>query len=268
MLGHMKSVKMSGLSQVLSDAIAKLRAEEIQAATPFRSISAVSAALAQLPVLISPVAAFALFTLVASNSGQSLDATRMFSSVSLIILLGQPLFLMFESIIDMNAALGCFKRIEKYLCSPPRLDYRAGHERASAGNSGDRPHSGSPLNPQFGTIEMQNLGARNGQDRFKDEPVIDVQEASFSWSAEGRPVLERTTFRVEQGQLAMLVGPVASGKSTLLKGLLGEVPEVRGRVAVLPLRLSWCDQTPWLIVRRCSAEPQTTTSFADMSNLH
>lgn len=44
----------------------------------------------------------------------------------------------------------------------------------------------------------------------------------------------------------MIVGPVASGKSTLLKGLLGELPKATGCVDVARRRIAFCDQTPWI----------------------
>ncbi|KAL8397126.1 hypothetical protein RB594_004006 [Gaeumannomyces avenae] len=49
--------------------------------------------------------------------------------------------------------------------------------------------------------------------------------------------------------LPSLYGPVASGKSTLCKALLGEVPIARGDVAVTPAvgSVGFCDQNPFLL---------------------
>lgn len=88
MLGHIRSIKMSGLGPKLGSSIAQLRRDEIDTAAPFRMISAVMASAAQIPVLLSPVAAFALFTLQSRASGVSLDVTRMFTSLSWVIMLG------------------------------------------------------------------------------------------------------------------------------------------------------------------------------------
>jgi len=103
---------MSGLGTKLFDAVESLREEEIRAARPFRIMGAVSSAIAQIPLLISPVAAFALFTVPALKDGVTLDATRMFSSLSLVILLGAPLFWMLETVMDMFSAIPCFSRIQ------------------------------------------------------------------------------------------------------------------------------------------------------------
>ena len=72
--------------------IARLRVDEMNAAAPFRVVSAVTSAIAQVPLLISPVVAFALFGVVASRTGETLDATRLFAALSIIILQAQPLF--------------------------------------------------------------------------------------------------------------------------------------------------------------------------------
>jgi len=61
-------------------------------------------------------------------------------------------------------------------------------------------------------------------------------------------VVENINLAIPTGQFAALIGPVASGKSTLLKGLLGEVPVASGYTHLTRQRLSWCEQSPWLTV--------------------
>ncbi|KAK2037213.1 multidrug resistance-like protein [Colletotrichum somersetense] len=191
MIGHIKSIKMSGLTQKLSQTLADLRLAEMKAAAPFRVVGAVTSAIAQVPLMLSPVVAFAMYTAIASKTGKPLDATKLFTALSLIILLASPLFWMFEVVLDMSAALACFHRIETYLTEPPRIEYR--------------------------------------------------------WKPDSGPILKNLDFEVKDGQLVMLVGPVASGKSTLLQGLLGELPHVTGTIELSSHRVSWCGQSPWLI---------------------
>ena len=76
MLGHMKNIKMSGLAGTLSNTIADLRTEEMKAATPFRLVNTTTYTISFIPQLLSPVAAFALFTVHALKTGDALDATR------------------------------------------------------------------------------------------------------------------------------------------------------------------------------------------------
>lgn len=242
MIGHIKSIKMSGLSQKLSSTIASLRIEEIKASRPFRVFGAITSAIAQIPLLISPPVAFAMYQGVAASNGQQFDATRLFSSLSFIILLAQPLFWMFEVVLDLSAAFGAFERIQKFLVEATREEYRdVAVTRAAS----------SRLYTQTGSdIELQSLrnsAALQGQIGGDQDMRVEVQDVSFAWTPE-KTILEHLHITLSQGQFAMIVGPVASGKTTMLKGLLGEVPHVSGRIWLGTNRLSWCDQSPWILV--------------------
>ncbi|TDZ40639.1 ABC transporter atnG [Colletotrichum spinosum] len=186
MLGHVKSIKMSGLTQKLSQTISDLRQSEMKAAVPFRVFNAITSAIAQVPLMIAPVVAFAMYTTIASKTGETLNATKLFAALSLIILLTNPLFFMFEVVYDMSAALGCFRRIEKYLCQAPRAEYRS-----------------LPQYSMSGPSSSNNSAAGNE----KEEPAtvsIKVQSASLGWKTEGEPTtatLTNINFNIAAGQL-------------------------------------------------------------------
>jgi ATP-binding cassette, subfamily C (CFTR/MRP), member 1 len=242
LVGHIKSIKMSGLAQKLHETISALRLDEMKSGTMFRLVAAITSAVAQIPVMISPVAAFGLFTIVSYRTGETLDATRLFAALSLILLLSQPLFWMFEVVLDMGAAMGCFERIEKYLSENERVDHRV---------KPDGSAQGSPIQPNMSTetdgIELQSL-VHGGGRKERSGDMIKVENATFSWTVDGRSILVDISFSVKRSQLAMLIGPIASGKSTLLKGMLGEVPYVQGKVLLSADRLCWCEQSPWITV--------------------
>ncbi|KAK4076517.1 hypothetical protein Purlil1_12630 [Purpureocillium lilacinum] len=241
MIGHIKSIKMSGLAQQLSTTIAALRVEEIKASRPFRVFGSITSAVAQVPVLIAPPVAFAMFQGVAARTGEVLDATKLFSALSFIILLAQPLFWMFEVVLDLSAAFGAFERIQKFLVEQTRIEYRDAGLVQTVREALDEEGSGQ--------IEMQRLpvgAASIGNSSQNTRMTVSVHDACFSWTAD-KMILDGVYLRLERGQFAMIVGPVASGKSTLLKGLLGEVPVASGSITLLPGRLSWCDQSPWIL---------------------
>jgi ATP-binding cassette subfamily C (CFTR/MRP) protein 1 len=52
---------------------------------------------------------------------------------------------------------------------------------------------------------------------------VSIQGCSFSWSPGDAPVLHDLQLQVTSGQLVMVVGPVGSGKSSLLAAVLGEM---------------------------------------------
>ena len=247
---------MSGLAKGLEVSINQLRTDEIKAAAPFRLVSSLSSTIAQIPILLAPVATFAFFAIVALRTGQTFEATRLFSSLSFVILLAAPLFGTLEAILDAFSALACFDRIEKYLNEQSRQDGRRMHITPSGGPSQGRGSSelrlsgrdsASSLHQRF---ELVDMPARNASPQRDASNINDIQlqNSSFGWTDDSRFVLENVSFIVKKDQFVLLTGPVASGKTTLMKGILGEVPFTLGTVKLRHHKLSWCDQTPWLTV--------------------
>ena len=71
-------------------------------------------------------------------------------------------------------------------------------------------------------------------DRFFGEVRVNVEQATFAYAAHKREaplfMLEPTSIQVRQREVAAVVGPNASGKSTLLRLLAGDFPPLSGRV--------------------------------------
>ncbi|KAK7958693.1 multidrug resistance-like protein [Apiospora saccharicola] len=211
-LGQMKNIKMSGLSQTIYRRISRLRREEIKAARPTRTISAISSSLMQMPQMLSPVLAFALYGALDSRSDDGVfNVTRVFTSLSLIIFIGSPLFTLIKTIISLNASLACLRRVERFLAMETRADARLLTDASS-----------------------------------NDPIVVMMEKVSLGWSKDHEATLEAVTLCIEKGQLVVVTGPIASGKSTLLRGILGEVSIVSGSVTIWGTKLAWCEQAPWL----------------------
>jgi ATP-binding cassette subfamily C (CFTR/MRP) protein 1 len=124
MLSGMKSVKMSGLTAKLSGLIQQLRIEELKEGTAFRMILIYCAVFAFIPQQVSPVVTFGTFIGIESSDGRALDTTRLFTSVSLLVLLNQPLSQVFQSFPSLMSAVGCLDRIQKFLSAESRADHR------------------------------------------------------------------------------------------------------------------------------------------------
>lgn len=75
-----------------------------------------------------------------------------------------------------------------------------------------------------------------------------LQQVSVSLQGQKDPVLHEITLEIEEGTISVIVGSVGSGKSVLLKLLLGEIRATHGTVALNLKKKSvaFCDQTPWL----------------------
>jgi ABC-type bacteriocin/lantibiotic exporter with double-glycine peptidase domain len=94
-------------------------------------------------------------------------------------------------------------------------------------------------------VELKNMTAKVPNAALT-AALIDVQNASFAWTAGGEPVVRDVSFTLQRHQSCFIIGPVGSGKSTLLKGLLGETPSSQGFVYSNFPTTAYVDQTPWI----------------------
>ncbi|CAL8139526.1 unnamed protein product [Orchesella dallaii] len=76
-------------------------------------------------------------------------------------------------------------------------------------------------------------------------PRIELQNVTCRWLKEESFHLENINIKAQAGQLIVVCGPVASGKSTLVAAVLGELPPEQGHVLVLG-RIAYVPQVPAL----------------------
>ncbi|XP_049854061.1 ATP-binding cassette subfamily C member 4-like [Schistocerca gregaria] len=79
-----------------------------------------------------------------------------------------------------------------------------------------------------------------------DDAGIDLMEASAKWSINNTEnTLNNVNLTVTPKQLVAVIGPVGSGKSSLLQAILNELPLCSGSLCVKG-KLSYASQQPWL----------------------
>ncbi|KAI1777454.1 ABC multidrug transporter [Hypoxylon cercidicola] len=204
-IANMKNIKISGLTQPIARFVENLRVDELQAGSSFRKLSLVSATFAFVPLLLSPAVTLGV-------AQQNLNAARIYTSVSYLLLMGAPLNNIFQSLPSIVAAVTCLRRIQTFLESETREDFR------------------------IWSIESRSDHEKLSTDQHSGLPAVSIKNGAFGWEM------------ARWGTLTMVVGPIASGKSSLCKTLLGEIPYSKGMVTMttqLP-RVGYCDQTPFL----------------------
>ncbi|KAK1675658.1 P-loop containing nucleoside triphosphate hydrolase protein [Colletotrichum godetiae] len=201
------------MSGPIESLIHNLRLKELSVGGKWRLMLFAAVTIAYTPSQLGPVMAFAV-------TSQTLNVTRIFTSMAYLMLLAGPLGSLFQTIPQLVSAFACLGRIQAYLDKDSRIDYRK-----------------TPEAPRSSSSESDELHASS----------ITVKQASFGW-AEGKYVLDEIDVLVPANSLTIIVGPVASGKSTLLKGLLGEISFHSGNVVfnVNHRRVGYCDQSPFL----------------------
>ncbi|KAF5560472.1 multidrug resistance [Fusarium phyllophilum] len=232
-IAQMKLVKMSGMTKPIESCVQRLRVREIEIGGRWRMLLAAAATVSQVPITLSPVITFAVAT-------KTLDTTSIFVSISYLTLLASPLMILFQKIPQFLGALTCLQRIQTYLERDPRFEYRhLDHCMMSTTCMTSSCPSPSISGTRGMGIEMKALPG-------KDMAHVVIKDGNFGWH-ENVAVLKHVNISIPSSRFTAIVGPVASGKSTLCKAILGEVPFATGSTAVLRSRvIGYCDQQPFL----------------------
>jgi ABC-type multidrug transport system fused ATPase/permease subunit len=220
-IAQMKQYKMSGMAETIGNMIQDLRDREIAVGKKFRWLSIASIALGAVPTSLSPVITFAVTT-------STLDASTIFTSYSYILLVTTPLVAMFQLFPAVLAALACLQRIQNFLSAEQRVDFRT-------------------CCPTENDLNHEKEQSASNPNDLASNCAFSIQNGTFGWTS-SRPILKDINCEFPRNALSMIVGPVASGKSTLCKVLLGEVPYHSGKVSIsLPYHsVAYCEQDPFL----------------------
>ncbi|KAL2074710.1 hypothetical protein VTL71DRAFT_8489 [Oculimacula yallundae] len=220
----MKNLKISGLSSTVGDFVQNLRVEELAAGARFRKIAILAALFGFAPMLISP-------PLTLAFTGTTLDTTKVFTSLSFLMLLANPLSQIFQSVPEIVSGIACIGRIQAFLESESRDDFRQVLVAQQRVSNPTKANTHSVCEP----ITDHSILA------------VSIEEGNFGWEAE-KFALQNVNIQIAKSSLTMVVGPVGSGKTTLCKAVLGEVPYSEGNVCLKEpfSRIGFCDQTPFL----------------------
>lgn len=187
---------------------------------------------------MAPVWGFAVYILLArANNSESLTEGTAFAALSVFELLNEPMIYAIDGFEHIQTVINSFRRVQEYLLSKEREDYRTTP-------ASETPSSSSNLSHRQKNDEMP-LDDLPSSSLVDSEFAVIVKDASASYALEGDPVLKNLTFHIPRGQTTVIFGPVGSGKSTLLKLLLGEMPSTSGSVATSFSRAAYCPQSPW-----------------------
>lgn len=251
MLSDMNAVKMLGFSGVLESIISQLRVVELKASETFRSLiiwqilvgmfsgagwegDKTDKEQGNAPQTLAPFVTFTVYAIIAVvKKDEGLLGAQAFASLSLISLVTMPLILFSSALSTFTQGVACFERVEKYLLKQP----------ASAS-------SGPPSLPVLPSADGALLLGQQkpSQKTGSKHSIVSFQDAVISWSTDApEPVLRDLTLTIPSG-LTAIVGPVASGKSTLLASILGETKTIRGSMATnTPSGTAFSGQTPWIM---------------------
>lgn len=194
---------------------------------------------AYLPALFSPPITFAVFIAVSSTG---YDVSKILTSLSLLQLITQPLSSLFQMVVPFVGALACLGRVESYLrtihshSKDIHSEAARGHELSIEGDDPDEVELKSLRQSKL-AIHQPHRGSRLSE--------ILIEDADIGWST-SKTVFRNLNITFSARSPNFVIGPVASGKSTLLKAILGITETLRGRIVSPWSTFAYCDQKPWL----------------------
>jgi ATP-binding cassette subfamily C (CFTR/MRP) protein 1 len=188
-----------------------------------------------------------VFALQAYLKGsESLDTVRTFTSLALIHLVAYPASRLLSAVPQVAATLGCFERIQHFLIRSEHVTEDTGKTQLVAPNQSNGllgGHSGD-IEPLFGNC---NTDDNHVNDRRTSETMTMAQHANIAIPS-GKIILKDLNVSVLRGSILCITGPVGSGKSILLKALMGQINCLDGSVSLAGSSkvVGYCSQTPWI----------------------
>eukprot|EP00667_Euglena_gracilis_P000297 EG_transcript_297 len=230
-----KIIKFYAWEATFMEKITTKRAKQLRLLLTRKLIGAAMVCLAIATPSLLTVTGFGLFTLW---SPTPLTAGVAFSALSLFNVLLMPMFVLPGAVSAIINTAVSGKRILKFLLMPTMDRSFVHHERSAA----------HPVAIDVaGTFRWTLNGATEAAAAIvveppSPDPTTDVLSPTVAVDPLEQPRPEKFEFNIQvpRGSLLMIVGPVGSGKSTLVKTMLGDVPceagsvHLRGRVAYVP----------------------------------
>jgi ATP-binding cassette subfamily C (CFTR/MRP) protein 1 len=209
------------------------------------------------PSIIGPVLTFAVYAIQARvRRSNALNTNQALTSLAIITLLTQPASTLLTAIPETVACIGCFERIQKFLLAPSCDD-----PRVHTGQSEGSRHDISPFNTAADIALQQVRGKRcrtqtNSEQNveYQDMPPRDstgsamvIADMTVRPSPSSEPALVDIDLQITSSAITILTGPVGSGKSTLIKALLGELSLDSGSISMPSNSIAYCSQIPWIL---------------------
>ncbi|KAJ7710388.1 P-loop containing nucleoside triphosphate hydrolase protein [Mycena rosella] len=225
-LGQLLPIKLGAYEVALEGKINALRKLETEAFGRFlyllMSLSRTIASTGGTASFFVTLAAYAFMLARGWGDLAPLDVSQIFTLFTIVNLLSGPLSMIGQYMPQLFAAYASLVRIQGFL----QLPEKAETERDSALDSGN-------------LIDVTDGGAK------RSSVEVSLRGCTFTWDDKVH-VLKDITLALAPGALHVVVGSVASGKSSLLMSILGETTLLAGTLTVKARKIALASQTPFI----------------------
>ncbi|KAF4440782.1 hypothetical protein F53441_12190 [Fusarium austroafricanum] len=230
-LKGIKSIKQMGASGAVKYMLEGERLSEIKLSKRFRLqlIALVTLSFTSLTML--PALGLSVHNATADKppGQQILSAQTAFQVMTLFNIVSSSIQDCTSHVMALMVGLGSLQRIESFLNQHTWTD--------------PRKHLGDG-----GAITDDNDSGISTEKHVGNEVAVRLQNVDAKWTDDGESVIKDATFDVPAHGLTVIAGPTGSGKSTMLRVILGDLAPSSGTVSVSTgdSQVAFCDQTPWI----------------------
>ncbi|KAF8907317.1 ABC transporter [Gymnopilus junonius] len=250
LLGGMKVIKFFAWEIPFLERISMYRRNEMAYIYTLLLIRAANNAVAMSMPVLASVLAFITY----SASGHTLEPGVIFTSLTLFTLLRLPLMFLpvaFSSIADAANAIGRLygvfeaELLEKTRIVDESIDYAIEVKGASFTWDAPPPEEVSKHGKKHGHGHDKNKAKGSSEPPASDEQGVTDSEEKEKQEEERVFKVKDVNLTIPRGQLVAIVGPVGSGKTSLLQGLIGEMRKTSGSI-VFGGSVGYCPQSAWI----------------------
>ncbi|KAK7024232.1 hypothetical protein VNI00_016449 [Paramarasmius palmivorus] len=253
--GNMRLIKLFAWELPFLDRVEKFRTQEMKFLRSRLMLRSVNNALGFALPTLAAVLSFIVYAI----TGHELEPSIIFSSLSLFNLLRTPLTFLPVALSSIADAANAFSRVQDVFLAEvmgenikfdPELDVALSVKNAHFTWDAPPP-SKITAKPAIPTVSA----ASTAVEKVKQVINRKADSAVNSEISEKQPETPKTEDRIfrlkninlsiPRGKMCAIVGPIGSGKSSLLQGLVGEMHRTDGEI-VFGERVGYCPQIPWI----------------------
>ncbi|XP_072038843.1 ATP-binding cassette sub-family C member 9-like [Amphiura filiformis] len=264
MLGGIKLIKLYGWEDIFGNDIKEARNREIitkMKQAGFRCCLYVLGGV--IPILVTLVA----YSTYPVLTGKALTPDITFAALNIFNQLSFPLTVLPQVITFQINGYISIKRLRAFFAAPEIEEREDGRQKPEWGGSGTKKAHG-PVNVDINGSLVSDVLIKQPKHRMpkssdrarlldhedpddtnaygtfsstpKDRPIspalasdtaVKLTGASFTWDIDSHlPIISDIDLKIPAGKLTMIVGPVGSGKSSLLSAMMGEMTTLSGNV--------------------------------------
>ncbi|KAF7330867.1 P-loop containing nucleoside triphosphate hydrolase protein [Mycena venus] len=250
-LRQVKGVKLAALESEVEDRVKAARTAELGARKRFWDRFAIVVSLTNTTLNLLSLFCLGTYSVIFFlGHGPPLSTARLFTAYATLTIISASLLVIGQGLPAVTQAYVSVQRIERYLSSP---ESKRQEDRDWADPSKDIPKALEtnlevPEKPRSVFLHVESsVSSLSAPIRGERDQTLIFDGARIAWGE--KVVLDGLDATICLGQLTMVIGRVASGKSTLLAALLGETNILAGRVSfptAFRRGIGYCSQSPWI----------------------